>query len=190
MKIDDCIYLIKSDLYRYTGKTSFWTFLFKLLSNVGFKYSFWMRTAAYLKRHTFLWFIYIIARLILIRYTNKYGIDIAYNAKIGPGFYIGHFGGIIVNWETIIGANCNISPGAVIGQSNRGDKKGCPIIGNNVFIGPGAKIIGKITIGNNVAIGANCVVTSDVPDDGVVVGVPGKILSYDGSEGYINRTDY
>ena len=45
-------------------------------------------------------------------------------------------------------------------------------------------------IGNNVAIGANCVVTKDVPDNGVVVGVPGKVMGYEGSKGYVERTDY
>jgi hypothetical protein len=45
-------------------------------------------------------------------------------------------------------------------------------------------------VGNNVAIGANCVVTDDVPDHAVVVGIPGKVISFAGSAGYVNRTDY
>ena len=57
----------------------------------------------------------------------------------------------------------------------------------NVYIGPGAKVIGGIRIGNNVAIGANAVVTHDVPDNAVVGGVPARILSYNGSSGLINR---
>ena len=69
-------------------------------------------------------------------------------------------------------------------------KKGSPIIGDNVYIATGAKIIGAIKIGNNVAIGANCVVTKDIPDNAVVVGVPGKVISYEGSKGYVNNTDY
>ena len=77
-----------------------------------------------------------------------------------------------------------------VGQANRGGNKGYPTIGDNVYIGPGAKIVGAVKVGNNVAIGANCVVTKDVPDNAVVVGVPGKIISYTGSEGYVNRTDY
>jgi serine O-acetyltransferase len=182
--------LVKADLYRYTGKVSFSVFLRNIFLNAGFKYSFWMRTAAFLKNHLALHPAYIISRLMLMRYTYKYGIDIPYNTAIGSGLYIGHFGGIIINWNTIIGENCNLSPGVVIGQSNRGDKRGCPLIGDNVFIGPGAKIIGKITIGNNVAIGANCVVTQDIPDNAVVAGVPGRIISYDGAQNYINRIDY
>jgi len=190
MSLKNYLNLVKADLYRYTGKVSFSVFLRNILLNAGFKYSFWMRTAFFLKGHPSLRPLYIVSRVMLTRYTYKYGIDIPYNTSIGSGLYIGHFGGIIINWNTIIGKNCNLSPGLVIGQSNRGDKRGCPIIGDNVFIGPGAKIIGKIKIGNNVAIGANCVVTQDIPDYAVVAGNPGKIISYDGSNEYINRIDY
>ena len=64
------------------------------------------------------------------------------------------------------------------------------MIGRNVYIGPGAKIVGAVHVGDDVAIGANCVVTDDVPDHAVVVGVPGRVISFDGSAGYVNRTDY
>lgn len=57
-------------------------------------------------------------------------------------------------------------------------------------IGPDAKIMGNIKVGDNAAIGANAVVTKNVPDNAVVVGVPAKVISYNGSEGYINRMDY
>ena len=128
--------------------------------------------------------------LILHHHEIKYGISISYKTQIGSGFYIGHFGGIIVNHNAVIGKNCNISHQVTLGVANRGVRKGYPVIGDNVYIGPGAKIIGNVNIGNNAAIGANCVVTKDVPENGVVVGVPGKVISMDGSTGYINRTDY
>ena len=77
-----------------------------------------------------------------------------------------------------------------MGQVNRGAKKGSPVIGDNVYVGAGAKVIGKVLIGNNVAIGANCVVIQDVPDQAVVVGIPGKVVSNNGSYDYVNNTDY
>ena len=127
---------------------------------------------------------------ILRHYQVLYGIYIHPKTKIGKGFYIGHYGGIVVNDEVVIGNNCNIGHNLTIGQTNRGRYKGCPVIGDNVYIGAGVAIIGRIRIGDNVAIGANAVVTKDVPDNAVVAGNPARIVSYKGSAGYINRTDY
>ena len=59
------------------------------------------------------------------------------------------------------------------------------IIGKGFYIGPGAKIVGKVHIGNNVAIGANAVVTKDRPDNSVVVGIPARIILTKGAVGYI-----
>ena len=67
-----------------------------------------------------------------------------------------------------------------IGLKVRGKNRGNPTIGDNVYIAPGVKIFGDIKIGNNVAIGANCVVTKDIPDSSVVVGIPGKVISQEG----------
>jgi len=64
------------------------------------------------------------------------------------------------------------------------------VIKDDVYIGPGAKISGNVVVGNRALVGPNCVVTKDVPDNGVVVGVPGRVISYEGSQGYVNRTDY
>jgi serine O-acetyltransferase len=127
---------------------------------------------------------------MLYHLTYKLGISISPLTEIGSGFYIGHFGGIVINEKSVIGKNCNISQGVTLGQANRGKNKGYPTLGDNIYIGPGAKIVGAVTIGNNVAIGANCVVTRDIPDNSVVVGIPGKVISQRGSTGYVERTDY
>ena len=101
---------------------------------------------------------------------------------IGPGLYIGHFGGIIVSSAAVIGENCNISHGVTIGAAGTRQRGGVPRIGNNVYIGPGAKVFGRITIGNNVKIGANCVVHKDVPENAVVALNPGfEIISFKGN---------
>ena len=153
----------------------------------GLRYTYWMRfcNALYGKR---MWLpLYALALNRFIHYKYKYGISIPFNTQIGKGFYIGHFGCIVVNEAAVIGKNVNISQGVTIGAVNRGKNAGVPIIGDGVYIGPGAKIIGAIRIGNNVAIGANAVVTHDVPDNAVVVGIPAKIISMNGAEGYVNR---
>lgn len=193
ISIQGLLCLIRSDLYRIGGAKGFYEFLKKFFFHRGcFQYCFWMRICSCLHVHRFGRFalFYWPARLILYRCSIKYGIDIPYEIHIGSGFLIGHFGGIVVNYRAEIGKNCNISHDVTIGKSNRGDRAGVPVIGDNVYIGPGAKIIGKIKVGNNVAIGANCVVTKDVPDHAVLVGVPARIVSMQGSAGYVNFTDY
>jgi serine O-acetyltransferase len=111
-----------------------------------------------------------------------WGIELHRRAQIGPGLYIGHSGGIIVSPLAIIGSNCNLSQSVTIGVSGEGEKFGAPVIGNNVYIAPGARLFGKITIGDNVKIGANAVVHQSIPDNAVVVLDPGfKIISYKGN---------
>lgn len=113
------------------------------------------------------------------------GIHIKPEIDIGPGLYIGHFGNIFLGGQTSIGKFANISQGVTIGFAGRGDKWGLPVIGDFVYIAPGAKVIGMISIGNNVAIGANAVVNKDLPDNAVAVGVPAKIINYHSSRGFI-----
>ena len=185
------IQLVKSDLYRHAGTCALSAFLRYMLESPEFRFTFWLRLVAWLRTETSLiGVLHPLAGLVKRRLTFKYGISIPASTQIGPGFYIGHFGGIVVNEASTIGSNCNISQGVTLGQANRGERKGAPSIGDNVYIGPGAKVVGRVHVGSNVAIGANAVVTGDVPDDAVVGGVPAKVLSYEGSAGYVNRTDY
>jgi serine O-acetyltransferase len=113
------------------------------------------------------------------------GISIPASAKIGPSFYIGHFGGIIIHPEAIIGTNCNLSQGVTIGVSGLGEKRGVPVIGDNVYIGANAVVAGKISIGNHVLIGACSMVNRSLSDSVVALGVPAVIVSQNGSKGYI-----
>lgn len=102
------------------------------------------------------------------------GIELPCEVEVGPGFVIDHFGGIVVSGFTRFGANCRIRTGVVIGLARTEDPC-APTIGDNVDIGAGAKLLGRIRIGNNVRIGANAVVVTDVPDDSTAVGVPATI---------------
>lgn len=111
-----------------------------------------------------------------------WGIEIPRTATVGPGLYIGHYGGITVSSVAVIGCDCNLSQGITIGVSGAGAKRGAPIIGDNVYIAPGARLFGKITIGHNVKIGANAVIHRDLPDNAIAVLDPGfKIISYAGN---------
>jgi len=171
------IEMILQDLYRYGGGVSLKVFLKSYFLIPGFNYMVWFRIGEKFGNP--------LVKYILFRKSIKFGIQIPRATKIGQGFYIGHFGDIVINGRSVIGKNCNISQGVTIGQSSRGKNKGYPTIGDNCYIAPGAKIIGNIKIGNNVAIGANAVVTKDIEDNAVVVGIPAKVISYDGAEGYV-----
>jgi serine O-acetyltransferase len=102
------------------------------------------------------------------------GIDLPCEARVGRNFMIDHFGGIIVSGFATFGDNCRIRDGVTIGLK-RVNEPCAPAIGNNVDIGTGAKLLGRITIGDNVLIGANAVVLTDVPANSVAMGVPATI---------------
>jgi serine O-acetyltransferase len=111
-----------------------------------------------------------------------WGIDISRRARIGPGLYVGHFGGITVSPHAVIGANCALSQSVTIGVSGEGERRGAPVIGDDVYIAPGARLFGRIRIGHNVKIGANAVIHKDIPDNAVAAFDPGfRILSYRGN---------
>lgn len=113
------------------------------------------------------------------------GISIPASAQIGHSFYIGHFGGIILNAKTSIGNNCNLSQGVTIGVSGQGENRGVPKIGNNVYVGTNVVIAGNIMIADNVLIGACSLVNTNVAANNVMLGVPAVKVSEKSSEGYI-----
>ncbi len=77
--------------------------------------------------------------------------------------------------------------GVTLGREYRGKRQGAPNIGNRVWIGPGAVIVGKVRIGDDSLIAPNSFVNFDVPDNSVVIGNPGKVVSKKGSAGYIRN---
>ncbi|MBE9030416.1 serine acetyltransferase [filamentous cyanobacterium LEGE 11480] len=112
------------------------------------------------------------------------GVELPNRAEIGGGLFMPHANGIIIHIDAKLGRNCNLSQQVTIGVGGREDR-GTPQIGDRVFFGPGAKIFGPITIGHDVAIGANAVVLRDLPHQAVAVGIPAKVISYDGSQDFI-----
>ena len=96
---------------------------------------------------------------------------------IGNGLVFLHGYSTIINVEKM-GINCQIWQNVTIGKERPGGKK--PIIGNNVRIFTGAVVVGDITIGDNVTIGANAVVNKSVPENCTVVGIPARIVRKNG----------
>lgn len=102
--------------------------------------------------------------------------EIHLNTKIGGGLIMMHPNGIVIHPDTVIGPNCLIFQQVTIGETS--GKKGVATIGGHVDIGAGAKILGPVHISDHAVIGANAVVTKDVPEYAVVMGVPATIRSY------------
>jgi serine O-acetyltransferase len=75
-------------------------------------------------------------KFLLRHYQIKYGFQIYPETQIGEGFYLGHWGSLVINPKAKIGKNCNIAQGVTIGQQNRGKNEGYPVIGDEVWIGP------------------------------------------------------
>ncbi len=187
--LQQVVHEIRRDLYRRTnGHVGLKQFIRCYFIYHGFRYVVLIRLSKYFKNHPVLrYFLYCPVRLMAFLCGSKYGIDIPLSVDIGSGLRIEHFGGIFLSARTVIGKNCNILNNVTFGYLPRGIHKGTPIsVGNNVYIGPGAKILGKITVGNNVVIGANTVVTKNVPDNCTVFGIPGRVVSREGSVDYVD----
>jgi serine O-acetyltransferase len=111
------------------------------------------------------------------------GITIASRAHIGRRLSIEHHGCIVIHGASVIGDDCLIRQGVTLGNAGPGDFQCAPRIGNRVHIGAGAKVLGDITVGDDVVIGANAVVVHDIPSNCVVGGVPAIVLKTNHASG-------
>ncbi|MDH3504725.1 MAG: serine O-acetyltransferase [Nitrospirota bacterium] len=118
----------------------------------------------------------IIPRLIsqLARWVT--GIEIHPGAQIGRGFFIDHGMGVVIGETAIIGDFVTLFQGVTLGGTGKERGKRHPTLGNHVVVGAGAKVLGNITIGDFVKIGANSVVLRSVPSNSTVIGIPGRII--------------
>ncbi|SDR98818.1 putative colanic acid biosynthesis acetyltransferase WcaB [Mucilaginibacter mallensis] len=107
-----------------------------------------------------------------------WGIELPRKLTVGKGLSLYHGHALVVNQGVVIGDNCVLRNSTTIGHKKlaNGSFTKCPVIGNNVDIGANVCIIGDITIGDNVIIGAGSVVTKSFPSDCIIVGNPARIL--------------
>lgn len=174
----ECIEYIRSDFFRYTGRRAslfaMWRYGWR---NHAFRFSFWLRLAAY---RGWLW---PLARLVHRHYVFRYCLQLWPSTRIGYGLYIGHGFGVIINPTAIIGNNVNLGQFTTIG-SNRGR---AAVIGDNVYIGPSVCLVEEVHIGSGATVGAGAVVTHDVAPDTTVAGVPARVVSQHGHPEYVNN---
>jgi len=150
----------------------FWMALFDgLLFDSGFQALIAHRMAHALVRHG----IPVLPAICRRWAIGACGIDILPRADLGGGCIIAHGIGLVVGGRTVIGEDCTLLHGVTLGEA-RFDELDCPRLGNRVTVGAGAIVLGGITIGDDVLIGAGSVVVSDVPPGAVVAGVPARRL--------------
>ena len=122
------------------------------------------------------WKVPFIPRYISFIMRILTGIEIHPGAQIGDRFFIDHGEGVVIGETTIIGDDVLIYQQVTLGGTGKDLGKRHPTLCNGVIVGAGAKVLGNITIGDNVRIGAGSVVIDDAPENSTVVGVPGRIV--------------
>ncbi|MCI0548182.1 MAG: serine O-acetyltransferase [Candidatus Rokubacteria bacterium] len=108
------------------------------------------------------------------------GIEIHPAARLGPGLFIDHGMGIVIGETAEVGENVSLLQGVTLGGTSVRREKRHPTLGDNVVVGAGAKVLGGFLIGRGSRIGAGSVVVREVPENSVVVGVPGRVTYRDG----------
>ena len=123
----------------------------------------------------------LIARIISQFSRFLTGIEIHPKAKIGKNLFIDHGMGVVIGETSDIGDNVTIYHAVTLGgispsidSNEQRNVKRHPTLKNNVVVGSGAQVLGPIIVGENAKIGANAVVTKDVPENAVMVGIPAK----------------
>ncbi len=118
----------------------------------------------------------------LISQINRFltGIEIHPGAKIGDGVFIDHGMGVVIGETAEIGHNVTLYQGTTLGGTGKEKGKRHPTIGNNVVVGAGAKVLGPVEVGDNAKVGGGSVVLTNVPPNTTVVGVPGRVVNFNG----------
>jgi serine O-acetyltransferase len=120
------------------------------------------------------------AQLAYLRTKQRFGCDLHPASNIAPGLRIVHAQDVVVGPEVQLGRDVVLFNGITLGNKlGRTNFLGMPVVGDGVMVGAGAKLLGPIRVGTNSRIGANSVVLSDIPDGGIAVGAPARVIRTD-----------
>lgn len=165
---------VKEDIYRYHGNDCR-----KLGIRLAYFFKpytryFWYFRHAQTAKSIFAKAFY---KIMMRRLKYQSGAQIPPETIIGRGFRMLHFGSIVIHPEAVIGNNMNMAQGTLIGESFIHGVSGVPTIGNNCCMFANSMIVGGVHVGNDVLVAPGAFVNFDVPDNSVVVGNPGKIIT-------------
>lgn len=180
--------LIRSDLSRFTqtyvlrgqpfsARRVFWE---SMIFKAGFQAALLYRISHRLFQRGWVYLPWLLSRFSLA----ITGAEIEFNAQIGPGLMIAHPAGIVVGRGTVIGSEATLFQGVTFGvKSWHPDAiRKFPKVGNQCYFFAGAAVLGDLTIGDNCVVGAHAVLTSDLPDGGLALGVPATVYPNKGRE--------
>lgn len=180
--------LIDSDLDRFTQtyvlrgqpfsrRRVFWE---SLVFKAGFQAVLLYRISHRLFEKGWTYLPWLLSRLSLA----LTGADIEFNAEIGPGMFVAHPVGIVVGRGTVIGSDVTLFQGVTFGVKSWHPAaiRSFPNVGNRCYFFAGAAVLGGILVGDDCVVGAHAVVTSDLPDGSLAMGVPASIYPDKGKE--------
>ena len=183
---------IKCDLYRnYKSCTKWDVIKAALTTNSTMGVLFYYRVCHYFaelrKKNIVQYFLHCICYVRFQHLQRICGIELNQHTEIGYGLRLPHRGGIVIHTRAVIGNNCEIMQGVTIGNNIIKSRDKVAVIGDEVLICSGVKIIGEIKIGSTVIVGANAVVTHDIPDNTIVAGVPARKIGICDDRFVINK---
>jgi len=184
--------LIRSDFSRFTEtfrlrgqRYSSWkVFLESCLFKAGFQAVLLYRLSHWLYRKGFLYTAWLLTRFSVA----LTGAEIEFNATIGPGMFIAHAVGLVVGRGTRLGSRVTLFQGVTFGVKNwhPNEIRSFPTVGDNCFFFAHATVVGGISVGNQCVVGANTVLTRDLPPGALAVGAPAAIHPGKGEEAILS----
>jgi serine O-acetyltransferase len=163
--------IIKADLKSRGQKISVVKFVIDPIT----RFHWYLRATEHLSGKKAFKPIFFFTKYLFLSLSRKLGFSIPIHT-LAKGVYIPHYGTIVVNSRAHVGENSVLNVGVCIGR-HPGNKDLVPTIGKCVFLAPGVKVFGKVNIGDGCLLGANAVVTKDIPANKLVVGIPARIIN-------------
>lgn len=179
MTFKECVETITCDLRSRKQSLSLGT----LLKDPIARFHVYLRLTEYLSGSNFAPFYYL-CKWRFLSLSCRLGFSIP-EGTLGKGVYLPHYGTIVVNSRAFVGDYSVLNVGVVIGRHPTSKNK-VPTLGQGVYLGPGVKVFGDLVIDEQSVVGANSVVTSNIPARELWVGSPAKLLRSIGEQEYQN----